>query len=140
MAERHNAFVRWQATTRDQFTVATSVLLGMAIAALGYQSTVLLDYKAVHVSQSQLGSVICFAASAGFGISLVICRLLDFRSTTQLVKHRLNSATEARRLEAWTIRLGIWSWRLFWAQAAALFIGVALFSIHIITIAATKLI
>lgn len=131
MAERREAFVRSQGATREQFTIATSVLLGIAVAALGYLSTALLDEKVLQVSRTQLGSVACFSVSAGAGLLLVISRLLDFRSTTQLVKRR-DSAVDVKSLEAWTDRLGNLSWGLFWVQVGTLFVGVAFFAFHLL--------
>lgn len=139
MAEQREAFVRWQGTTREQFTIATNVLLGIAVAALGYLSTALLDEKVLHVSRTQLGSVVCLSVSAGAGLLLVISRLLDFRSTTQLVKRRSDSAVDVKSLEEWTDRLGNLSWGLFWIQVGTLFVGVALFAFHLFAAIAPKL-
>jgi hypothetical protein len=139
MAEQREAFVRWQRATIEQFTIATSVLLGIAVAALGYMSTELLDEKVMQVSRTQLASVACFSVSAGAGLLLVISRLLDFRSTTQLVKKRRESALDVKSLKAQTVLLGNLSWGLFWVQVGTLFIGVKLFAVHLLAAIMPKL-
>ena len=139
MTEQREAFVRWQSTTIDQFTIATNVLLGIAVAALGYQSTALLDEKVLHVSRMQFVSAICFSVSAGAGILLVISRLLDFRLTTKLVKRRADSRNDVNSLEIWTGRLGNWSWALFWVQVVTLLFGLALFAYNTLVSIAPKL-
>lgn len=88
MAEQSDSLLRWQGITRDQFTIATSVILGLAVTAIGYQATTLLDEKIAQVSRLQFGSVLCLAISVAAGILLVINRLRDFRWTTRLVRLR----------------------------------------------------
>ena len=141
MAEQSEPFVQWQSITREQFTVATSLILGLAVGALGYQATILLDGSTTEVTRLQFGSALCFAISVTFGIFVVINRLRDFRWTTRMVKLHENGEgrDEVNSLKVWTNTAGVWSWRLFWAQVWTFFAGITLFAIHFLGAIASKL-
>lgn len=137
--DTRDTFVRWQGISREQLTVASSLILGLAIAALGYQSVAVLDEKVAHVSRMQFGSLTCLAVSSVAGILLVINRLMDFRLTTQLAKLRSEKRSEVYPLEKQTDRLGKWSWRLFWLQVWSFFVGVILFAAFVMGVILPKL-
>lgn len=141
MAEQSESFVRWQGITREQFTVASSVVFGLAVSALGYLATTLLDDKVVRVTCLQFASVLLLTASVGAGIFVVINRLRDFRGTTRMVKLRESGkqSDEVAKLETWTNKLGVRSWRLFWAQVWTFFFGVAAFAVHLLGAVWSKL-
>ncbi len=141
MAEQSDSFVRWQGITRDQFTIATSLILGLAVTAIGYQAAALLDEKIAQVSRLQFGSVLCLAISVAAGILLVINRLRDFRWTTRLVRLRnvAGKKDEVESLEKWTDKAGTGSWWLFWLQVWTFFAGVGCFAVYLLGAIAPKL-
>lgn len=134
MAEQGESFVRWQGITREQFTVATSVILGLAVSALGYQAAALLDDKVTRVSFGQFGCVVSLAISVGAGICLVINRLHDFRLTTRLarLREKREKPEDVKSLEVITERLGARSWRLLNLQIWTFLGGLALFTVHLV--------
>ncbi len=141
MTEQRESFVRWQGITREQFTIATSLILGLAVGAIGYQASGLLDEKTIHVTRCQFGSVLSLAISVAAGIFVVINRLRDFHWTTRMTRlqQKGESPDEVRSLETWTNKAGEWSWLLFWTQVWTFFGGIALFAIYLLGAIVPKL-
>jgi len=118
-------FVRWQGLTLSQLTQAISVVLGLAVAALGFDVTLLMNEKFVPIAcQKWLFSTALLAllGSVVSGVWCVINRLLDFRNTMKVVRDSDSSEKfEARVLAA---RLGQHTWSLFWWQIGTFGFGI----------------
>ena len=118
-------FVRWQGVTISQLTQAVSVVLGLAVAALGFDVTLLMNREFVPVSwQKCVFAIACLAllASVGLGIWCVVNRLRDFRATMKAARDGNSAAAdEARALAS---RLGQTTWGLFWWQIGTFGTGV----------------
>ena len=55
--EPKGSFVRWQAITVTQLTYTVNLLIGLAVAAVGFQVTLLLSCK-LHLVTSQKGFLV----------------------------------------------------------------------------------
>ena len=96
------SFVRWQTITREQLSYAISLILGLSVAALGFELSLILhvEFGDVLVSDkpalllsyafatSSAISVIVQGCSTGLGIWVVLNRLADFRLTASIARRR----------------------------------------------------
>ena len=139
--EDNERFVRWQGLTISQLTQAVSVVLGFAVATLGFDVTLLMNEKFTPVSwQKCLFAValITLLLSVAFGVGCVVNRLRDFRETMKAARGR--DSTEANDARALATRLGQRTWALFWWQIGTFGAGV-LFTIAVVAgINASKLV
>jgi hypothetical protein len=134
LTDNAGSFQRWQAITIGQLTYAIDLILGFAVAALGFVVTLLLDGKFDKtISQPGLSlvtaalAVLLLAVSAGFGIFLVVNRLIDFRTTARIARERQSGTGQlgiADRNRA--KKLGARTWLLFWIQLGSFGVGVIL--------------
>jgi len=123
----NDAFVRWQSVTIAQLTQAVSVVLGFAVAALGFDVTLLISKDFSPTSwQKYAFSLGGFPllASVGLGIWCIINRLRDFRATMKAAQE--GSSTKANEARALAARLGKHTWALFWWQIGTFGTGIAL--------------
>ena len=125
----HDAFVRWQGIAIAQFTYATNVILGLAVATLGFAVTLLLSKEYVPVFWQKcvffLG-LLAIVVSIATGIWCAVNRLRDFRATANTARQRLKGANADNSRDV-AEGLGKCTWRLFWFQIASF--GVALLAI-----------
>jgi hypothetical protein len=143
-SEPSGSFSRWQAVTIGQLAYAVNLILGFAVAALGFQVTLLLDDKFVPSSWKKCAfsiSLLLLAASVIFGIAVVINRLQDFRATMNAARARENGSADAvvEEYRALYRRLGPRTWWLFWWQLGTFGTGVLLTVISVVTSAGQKL-
>lgn len=123
------SFIRWQSVTIGQLTYAINLILGLSVATLGFQITLLLSDKFVLMSWQKCTffiSLLLLAASIILGIWAVINRLLDFRATTKAAQKREKKAPE-NEIEPYRAiyqRLGKKTWLLFWWQVGTFGTGV----------------
>lgn len=123
--EDNEKFVRWQGLTISQLTQAVSVVLGLAVAALGFDVTLLMNEKFTPVSwQKCLFGVALLALllSVAFGVWCVINRLRDFRATMKAARD--DNSPEANEARALATRFGQRTWALFWWQIGTFGAGV----------------
>jgi hypothetical protein len=141
------SFVRWQAITREQLTYAINLILGLSVAALGYELSLALNSKfsdlicanelafsisCAFITTSVL-SVFALLVSVGVGIWVILNRLVDFRLTQEIARHRENGAMdEDLNIDRERSRvLGERTWCLFKGQICSFAAGIffAVFSV-----------
>jgi small-conductance mechanosensitive channel len=89
--EPKGSFVRWQSTTITQLTYSVNLFLGLAIGALGFQVTILLNEKFNPVGWQKCAfsvSMFLLLLSIALGIWCIINRLRDFRATAKAARMR----------------------------------------------------
>lgn len=138
------SFIRWQSITIAQLTYAVNLVLGFAVAALGFQVSVLMNEKFMPLSWQKCAfslSLILLLASVGLGIICVINRLRDFRATTKVARMREEKKTdeEIRPYRDLYKRLGKRTWVLFWCQIGTFGVGVFLLVVGITASLGAKL-
>jgi hypothetical protein len=138
------SFIRWQSVTIGQLTYAVNLILGFAVAALGFQITLLLSGDFAPVCWQKLVfslSLLLLSASTLFGIAVIINRLRDFRATMNAARERENGSADAvvEVHRAVYRRLGPITWCLFWWQLGTFGTGVALTVISALATAGHKL-
>jgi hypothetical protein len=117
------SFVRWQSIAIGQLTYAANLILGLSIAALGFQITLLLPDRfrpSACQKYAFLLSMLLLALSIIFGLWLVINRLRDFRATETAARMR-EEGESGVKIEPYRVlyrRLGAITWRLFWWQVS----------------------
>lgn len=136
-----NRFVRWQSRTIEQLGYAINLVLGLSVAALGFEVSLLLNPHfepgLCWERMDLLLSLFSLCLSALFGAAAVVTRLLDFRGTAQTI--RTNNAEEKKGLRARTKALGYFTWFCFWGQFGSFGVGIALAALRFATLAVDKL-
>src|SRR3989344_1899197 len=92
------SFVRWQGITISQLSYAVNLILGLAVAALGFVITLLLNKEFIPVSWMKCTfsvALLSLLASIGLGIWCVVNRLRDFRATKEVARKREKGATDS---------------------------------------------
>jgi hypothetical protein len=123
--------IRWQGRTIEQFGYAINLILGLAIAAIGFEFSLVLTEKFSGSGWQNclFGiSIVALVLSAGVGLLGVVNRLRDFRATTETARKREDGASdlELQSLRILTNKLGERTWLLFWWQVSAFGVGVLL--------------
>jgi len=140
--DSHGSFNRWQAILIGQLTYAIDLILGFAVAVLGFQVTLLLNEKFIPVSW-QRGvfslSLLLLVVAVLLGIAAIINRLRDFRATTNAARARESGDAILDKYRDLYLRLGPITWRLFWCQLGAFGAGVILTFISVLASARHKL-
>ena len=138
------SFVRWQGITISQLGYAVNLILGLAVAALGFVITLLLNKEFIPVSWMKCTfsvALLSLLASIGIGIWCVVNRLRDFRATKEVARKREKGATdsELQPLRDLSGRLGSKTWWLFWWQIGMFGAGIALTVVGIAGVLSGKL-
>ncbi len=118
-------FVRWQGLTVTQLSQALSVILGLAVAALGFDVTLLMNeaFAPIGWQKCVFGlALLSLLVSVGLGVWCVINRLRDFRATMTATRSSdTQGAMDARTLAT---RLGKLTWGIFWWQIGTFALGI----------------
>jgi hypothetical protein len=127
--EPKGSFVRWQSTTIAQLTYSVNLILGLAVATLGFQVALLLNtqFQPAGWQKCAFGaSILTLLFSIGLGIWCVINRLRDFRATTKAAQLRESGRpiAEIQPYRDLYKKLGKVTWRLFWWQIGTFGIGI----------------
>lgn len=119
------SFVRWQAVTREHFTVVSNLVLGLA--------TGLLAFSVAGLNQAspskdclriiEASSMLFLATSVALAVWCAINRLRDFRQTAQIARSRSIGKSVKSDMYLETKVLGQLSWRLFWWQMVLFGLG-----------------
>lgn len=136
-----DAFVRWQGFTIAQLTQAVSVVLGLAVAALGFDVNLLVNKEFLPVSWQKCAFAIALAAlllSVGIGIWCMVNRLRDFRATMAVNRKGANASDVADK-RALADRLGERTWKLFWGQISTFGVGIASTVVGVVGVYGNKL-
>ena len=123
--------IRWQGRTIEQFGYALNLILGLAIAGIGYEITLILNKeieRAIWQNCLLSISLLVFVLSAGVALWCVVTRLRNFRATAKTARQREDGASdiELQPLRAKTKSLDELTWTLFWWQISSFAIGVFL--------------
>lgn len=133
--------IRWQGRTIEQFGYSLNLILGLAVAAMGFELSILLNKELERdVWQNCLfaTSMLSLLVSVAVGLGCVINRLRDFRATTQTAREREDgkSALELLPLRSFTRSLGNRTWLLFWWQIGTFGVGVLLLVVAVVGVVA----
>ncbi|WP_018277070.1 hypothetical protein WKI13_15270 [Teredinibacter turnerae] len=129
--ESQDSFIRWQAITISQLTYALNLILGLSVATLAFQVSLLLNKDFCPVSWQKITfpiSMLLLLSSVAFGLWCVINRLKDFQITTKIARKRESGATkeELQTLRDFCTKLGKRTWGIFWCQIGTFGTGVFL--------------
>jgi hypothetical protein len=127
--KNRDSSIRWQGRTIEQFGYAQNLILGLGIASIGYEITLILNKDIERVTwQNCLLSIslLSFVISAGAAILCVVTRLRNFRNTADIARKREDDATkeELYPLRTKSKELGEFTWTLLWWQISAFSTGV----------------
>jgi len=125
------SYIRWQGRTIEQFGYALNLILGLSVAVLGFESSLLLDETFKWSGWQNcifILSMLSVLLSVALGLACVVNRLSDFRATTKTAYKREDGASELelQPLRAFNRTLGERTWLLFWWQIVAFGVGVLL--------------
>ena len=125
------SYIRWQETRITQMGYAINLVLGLAVAALGFLVSLLMDDGFTPVPGQGIlygAALVMLAMSVVLGIGCVVNRLLDFRLTAKIARGRWKNAAqeELAPLRTSSKKLGRWTWGLFWWQIGTFGGGVLL--------------
>ena len=127
--EPKGSFVRWQSLTIAQLTYSVNLILGLAVAAFGFQVTLLLneEFHPAGWQKCAFGAaMLTLLLSIGIGIWCVINRLRDFRATTRAARLREKGKPddEVQPYRDLYKKLGEKTWALFLWQIGTLGVGI----------------
>ncbi len=114
-------FARWQSITIQQLTYSVNLILGFAVATLGFQTALLINEKFVPVLYQKCAfgmSMLLLVASISLGIFCVINRLRDFRATKEVARMEMDgeSGEKIQTHRDLYAKLGKRTWEIFWWQ------------------------
>lgn len=121
--------IRWQKQTSEQFGYALNLVLGLSVAGIGYETTLLLN-KEIERSSFQncllFLSLLALVISVGTALWCIISRLRDFRKTAEIARKREDNVSnvELESLRKKSKNLGEFSWLLFWWQISSFMVGI----------------
>jgi hypothetical protein len=129
--EPRGSFVRWQSITIAQLTYCGNLILGMTVAALGFQVSLLLNDKFTPIAWQKCAfsvSMFLLILSIAVGIWCIINRLRDFRATTKAARMREEGKPpeDIQPFRDLYKNLGKKTWCLFWWQIGTFAIGIIL--------------
>lgn len=125
-----DSFVRWQAITLAQMTYAVDLILGIAIAALGFQVALLRSdgFSPVSIQKCVFSiSLFLTCVSIAAGVAVIINRLRDFRATMHAARSREKKKPpcDIEPLRVRYRKLGDRTWSLFYWQIGTLSFAMA---------------
>lgn len=123
--------IRWQGRTIEQLGYALNLLLGLGVAALGFEVSLILNKNFHHTGWQNCIlsiSLLALVLSVAVGLWCVLNRLHDFRATAETARKRENGASdiELQPLRTLTRTLGKRTWVLFKLQLWTFGLGVLL--------------
>jgi hypothetical protein len=119
--------VRWQGRTIQQFGYSLNLVLGLSIAGIGYETTLILNKEIAGWQNCLLAiSLLSLVVSVGVALWGVVTRLRNFRLTAQIAKNREDGASDLKLQPDRTksTDLGNFTWTLFWWQIGSFSVGV----------------
>jgi uncharacterized membrane protein YbhN (UPF0104 family) len=123
--------IRWQGRTIEQLGYALNLILGLTVAALGFEVSLILnkDFHRAGWQKCILSiSLLALVLSVAVGLWCVLNRLRDFRTTAETAWKRENDASDIKLqpLRTLTRTLGKRTWVLFQWQLWSFSLGVLL--------------
>lgn len=139
-----NKFQRWQEKTLNQFTYTINLFLGISIAIVGFQFSLLLknDFAPQCFGKfSFSSSLLLLLISSALGATCVINRLKDFRITSRITRLKeADNDNELHELREKSDNLGDRTWLIFWWQFGLFWAGIIFLVLSMLTIYSDKLI
>jgi hypothetical protein len=141
MTPINERFVRWEATTIQQFGFVNNLLVALSTATLGFGFVQ--RHTTPYERWHRLGAdgtwadyfnnplnlldiaMLAVLVSLACGLICAISRLLDFRGTAQIARGNMNQQEKAALREE-VAGLGKFSWGLLYAQVGSFFFGASL--------------
>lgn len=129
--KNRDSFIRWQGRTIEQLGYALNLILGLSVAALGYELSILLNGDFERAGWQNclfVISLLFLFLSVAVGLCCVVNRLKDFRATAETAYKREDGASDVKLqpLRTLTCTLGKRTWFLFRCQIVAFGIGILL--------------
>lgn len=121
--------VRWQGRTIEQFGYSLNLVLGLCIAGIGYETTLILNKEIERAGWQNCllaMSLLSWVISVGAALWCVVTRLQNFRLTAQIARNREDgaSALELQPDRKKLTDLDNFTWTLFWWQIGSFSVGV----------------
>jgi hypothetical protein len=128
--------IRWHDHTTQQFGFALNLILGLSVAALGYELSFLEKNPSLNCWQiaCSLLSLVSLFLSTTLGLICTVNRLRDFRATTDIAKRRENGESGLALLpdRMFVRTLGKRSWILFEGQIWSFGVGILLLTLAVL--------
>jgi hypothetical protein len=129
--KNRDSSIRWHGRTIEQFGNALNLILGLSVAALGFEMSHLLDEEFKMAGWQHclfVISILSLLLSITVGLWCVVNRLRDFRITTETARKREDGASnmELQPFRTLTCTLGNRTWLLLWWQIATFGMGILL--------------
>jgi len=127
---------RWQGRTIEQFGYALNLIVGLAVAAIGFELSLMLkdDFQSLGWQNCLFSiSLLSLILSVALGLFCIVNRLRDFRITAKVARKREDGVSELELQPLRTIAstLGERTWLLFWWVISTFGLGVLLLCISI---------
>ncbi|MCW8827612.1 MAG: hypothetical protein OQK94_01000 [Gammaproteobacteria bacterium] len=121
--------VRWQGRTIEQFGYALNLVLGLTIAGIGYETTLIFNEEVERAGWQNCLlaiSLLALVISAGVALWCVVTRLRNFRLTAEIARKREDGVSdmELQPLRTKSSDFGGFTWVLFWWQIGSFSVGV----------------
>jgi len=139
------SYIRWQGYRIGQLTIATNLILGLSVAALGFLVTLILNpenHSQLDSLLARLGVVVSMLFVGGsivLGVWLVLNRMGSFRATARVARLKEENEPKAE-IDTYRFRYKAFdglTWYLFYSQVWAFAIGIALAFLSIVLPAAS---
>lgn len=122
---------RWQGRTIEQFGYALNLVLGLTIASIGYETTIILNKEMERADwQNCLLAISLLALVLSVAVALwcIVTRLRNFRITAEIARKREDGESDIKLqpLRTKASDFGEFTWILFWWQIWSFAIGVLL--------------
>lgn len=123
--------IRWQGRTIEQFGYALNLVLGLAVAGIGYETTVILNKVMERAGWQNCLLTISFLAlvlSVGVALWCIVTRLRNFRLTAEIARKREDGEANVnlQPLRTKSNDFDEFTWTLFWWQIWSFALGVIL--------------
>lgn len=137
------SFVRWQANAMAQLGNALSLILGLALASLGFAfgTVATLQVAGCWTKTLLTSSLFLLMFAIAIGLACALNRLCDFRVTMRIARLREldPSDSELQYLRPKAKKLGKRTWVLFYIHVVTFGLGFIALSIALIIIQRAKL-
>ncbi len=136
--------IRWQSRSIEQFGYALNLVLGLSVAAIGFELSLILGDELKNGGWKNCLfaiSLLSLLLSVAVGLLCVVNRLRDFRATAETARQREDGASdlELQSLRTLTRKLGQKTWLLLWWQIATFGLGISLLVFAVGSMIATAL-
>ena len=134
--KHHDAFVRWQMASMNQFSYINYIVLTLSLAVLGFGTSLRFEESFKEIVYCLCLFKISLGLMATSMIVGIICAILrseDFRKTAKIARLKCTDGNENKieKLSDCTKCLGKWSRGIFWVQSGLFLLGSVLLMLTI---------